>query len=278
MISIPIFRYEDMEINYIDEGKGAPLVFICGTFTKYQMWNYQIDYFRDKMRVIAFDNRGTGKSSRPDYPYTMDMLVEDTKNLLDHLDINGGVNLCGSSMGAMISMSFTLKYPHMVKTLVLCAPTAYYAPNAYQQNKIVFNNLKELDVESRVKYWFPIMYSRTFKKRLEKEVDLYNKISQDMNFCAQLRDSPTYRDYINQNEALKGFDIRDSLKKIKVPTLILSGDKDRLEVPGVLEFIKERIPNSELKKIPGAGHAFNIEAPTEVNELIWKHLQKHSEN
>jgi pimeloyl-ACP methyl ester carboxylesterase len=43
----------------------------------------------------------------------------------------------------------------------------------------------------------------------------------------------------------------------------------------MLEFIYERIPNSELQKIPGKGHAFNIEAPTETNELIWKFLKKY---
>ena len=61
-----------------------------------------------------------------------------------------------------------------------------------------------------------------------------------------------------------------------VPTLIVSGSKDRLEVPGRLEFINERIPNSVLEKIPGTGHAFNIEAPTETNKLIWNFLQKYS--
>ena len=99
---MPIFTHYGIDINYTDVGSGDPIVFVCGTFTKLQMWNFQIDYFRDKLRVIAFDNRGTGKSSRPDYPYTMNMLVEDLKNLLDHLGIEKALHSCGSSMGAMI--------------------------------------------------------------------------------------------------------------------------------------------------------------------------------
>jgi len=124
-------------------GSGKPLVFVCGTFTKYQSRNYQINYFKEKMRVITFDNRGTGKSSRPDYPYSMELLVEDLNNLLGHLGLNEGVHLCGSSMGAMISQIFTLKYPQIIKTLTLCAPTAYYPSITCDQNVLSYDSLKE---------------------------------------------------------------------------------------------------------------------------------------
>ena len=275
MKSMPFFTSNDVDINYIDVGSGEPLVFVCGTFTKLQSWNYQINYFKEKMRVIAFDNRGTGRSSRPDYPYSMEMLVEDLKNLLDHLGINEGVHLCGSSMGAMISQTFALKYPQIVKTLILCAPTAYYSSKACDQNVLAYDNLKELDLNKRVEYWFPFMYSRAFKKRLGEDKELYDEISKDMNFCAQIIDPPEYKDYINQNEALRDFDIRDSIKNITQPTFILSGAKDKLAIPGELYTMHEQIPNSILETIPGMGHAFNIEAPEETNNIIWNFLQKY---
>ena len=97
---MPSFSYNNIEINYIKEGSGEPIVFVSGTFTKLQMWNYQIDFFKDKMMVVALDNRGAGKSSRPDYPYTMDIFLEDLKHLLDYLNITEGIHLCGSNMGA----------------------------------------------------------------------------------------------------------------------------------------------------------------------------------
>ncbi len=91
---MPSFSYNDIKINYVMEGSGEPIVFVSGSFTKLQMWNYQIDFFRDKMTVVAFDNRGVGKSSRPDFPYTMEMFVKDLKHLLDHLCITEGIHLC----------------------------------------------------------------------------------------------------------------------------------------------------------------------------------------
>lgn len=159
---MPSFLYNDIELNYIMEGSGEPIVFVSGTFTKLQMWNYQIDFFREKMNVVAFDNRGVGKSSRPDFPYTMEMLVEDLRNLLDYLGITEGIYLCGSSMGAMISQKFALKYPKMAKTLILCAPTSYYPSKTSEQNLLAFNIVKDLDLEQRVKFWFPLIYSREF--------------------------------------------------------------------------------------------------------------------
>ena len=115
-----------------------PLVLVSGSFTKLQSWNYQIDFFKDKMMVIAFDKRGEGKSSRSDYHYTMEMFVEDLKNLLDHLDIKEGMHLCGSSMGAMIAQKFALKYPAMVKTLILCGTFSYYPSKTIDQNYLTY--------------------------------------------------------------------------------------------------------------------------------------------
>jgi pimeloyl-ACP methyl ester carboxylesterase len=274
---MPVFTFKDININYIDVGNGEPLVFVCGTFTKLQSWNYQINYFKEKMRVIAFDNRGTGKSSRPDYLYKMEMLVEDLKNLLDYLGITEGVHLCASSMGAMISQVFALNYPKIVKTLILCAPTAYIPVKTCDQNVLTYDMLKKLDLNKRVEYWFPLIYSRAFRKRLREDKDLYDQISRDMNFCAQIIDSPEYKDYINQNEALRDFDIRNIIKNITQPTLILSGLKDLMSISGMLTFIHEQIPNSIHEAIPGMGHAFNIEAPEDTNKIMWSFLQKYIE-
>ena len=239
------------------------------------MWNYQIDFFKEKMTVVAFDNRGAGKSSRPDFPYTMDQFVEDIKQLIDHIGIKEGIHLCGSSVGAMISQKFALKYPKMVKTLILCAPTSYYPPKTSEQNRLVWDHLKELNPEESVKYWFPLIYSRAFKKRLENDRAFFDEISKDMNFCAQLVDPPLYKDYINQNEAFKNFDMRGSIKDIIQPTLILSGSKDKMSIPGEIQSMHEKIPNSKLEIISGAGHAFNIEFPEETNRIIWKFVQEH---
>jgi len=96
-----------------------------------------------------------------------------------------------------------------------------------------------------------------------------------MSFCYHLVDPPLYKDYINQNEAWRNFDMRDSIKDINQPTLILTGSKDKMAMPGMTQSMCEEIPNSKLEIIPGAGHAFNIESPEETNRIIWKFVQEH---
>ena len=120
---MPIFKYNSIEINFLTEGIGEPIVFISGIGQKMSGWNFQIPFFKQKMRVITLDNRGVGKSSRPNYPYRMEMFVNDVKNLLDYLDIKEKIHLCGHSLGGMIAQHFALDFPEMVSTL-LCATAA----------------------------------------------------------------------------------------------------------------------------------------------------------
>lgn len=272
---MPIFSFNDIDINYIQEGKGEPLVFLSGTFTKLQSWNFQINFFKDKMMVIALDNRGTGKSSRPNYYYTIDMFVEDLKNLLNYLDINKDVHLCGLSMGGMIAQKFTLKYPSIVKTLILCATGCYYPSKTADQNIFLYNQFKEQDLEQTVEFTLKMLYSMPFRKKLLEDKELYEKVKRDMNFIAHTEDPPLYQDYINQNEALRDFDTREELSKILHPTLIISGSKDRMSIPGIPEFMHERISNSQLEFIKGLGHGLTIEDPKTVNNVIWRFIKEN---
>lgn len=227
------------------------------------------------MMVIALDNRGVGKSSRPDYPYTMDMFVEDIKYLLDYLNIHDKIHLCGLSMGGHISQSFVLKYPNVVKTLILCGSGAYINPTATEQQLIFFEILKKVNLEQRFQIVFPNVFSRSFRKKLENNEKLFELIKNDMNMIAYIKDPPRYQDYINQTAAEKGFDTRDSLHKIKQPTLIMVGSKDKLALPIESEFLHQKIPNSKLKVFDGLGHGFIIEEPEKVNNTIWNFIKEH---
>ena len=91
-------------------------------------WELQVNFLRSKnMQVVYFDNLGVGKSSRPDNPYSMEMFVKNIKDLIEHLEIKQKVHLCGISMGGMIAQQFALKYPDLVKSLILLATTAKVA-------------------------------------------------------------------------------------------------------------------------------------------------------
>jgi len=234
-------------------------------------WIFQIPFFRERMMVIAPHNRGVGKSSRPNYPYTMNMYLRDIKELLEHLNIKEKIHLCGLSMGGIIAQNFVLEYPDTVKTLILCATTSYH-PETSVKGVIESQQLMEnFDLEQKLKVRIAALYSRPFQKKLRSDKDLYEKIRK--NF---MEDPTTLQDWINQGAGIKNHDTRDSLYKIQQPTLILVGDQDKIIV-GLehSKFLYEKIPNSKLKIIKNVGHRFVDETPEEVNNIIWDFVQEN---
>lgn len=266
MIKFPFFKHNDVELFYIKEGEGEPLVLLSGLGSK-MSWMFQIPFFKEKMMVIASHNRGTGKSSRPNYPYKMDMFVEDLKQLLDHLELKL-FHLCGLSMGGMIALNFILKYPQMVKSLMLCATAAIYSPDAIIEAQELMLNFNP---EQKFKVRVAALFSRPFKKVLRQDKALYKRLEKEF-----MEDPTTLQDYVNQGTAVTGHDTTNDLDKIKQPTLILLGDDDRI-IPTLehSKLLHEKIPNSKLEIITNTGHGFNTEKAEEVNNLMWNFIKEH---
>ena len=234
-------------------------------------WIFQIPFFKEKMMVIAPHNRGVGKSSRPNYLYTMDMYLRDIKELLEHLNLREKIHLCGLSMGGIIAQNFVLKYPDTVKTLILCATTSYH-PETSVKGVIESQQLMEnFDLEQKLKVRIAALYSRPFQKKLKSDRELYQKIRH--NF---IEDPTRLQDWINQCAGIKNHDTRDLLHKIQQPTLILAGDEDKIMV-GLehSELMHEKIPNSRLEIIKNVGHRFVDEEPEKVNNLIWDFIKEN---
>jgi pimeloyl-ACP methyl ester carboxylesterase len=212
---IPFFQHDDIKLNYVIKGEGDILVLVHGIGCKLQGWHFQIKFFEKRMQIIALDNRGVGKSSRPNYPYTMEMFVEDIHNLLNHLDINVKIHLCGISMGGMIAQHFALKYPDKLKSLILCATSAKLEEGFYK----LVDGLKEmesLNPEEKVMEIFPFVFSRKFQRKLKEDKELFDKIKKDIFFIAPTRDPTNLQDYENQASAIKHHDTRKVVDQIKL--------------------------------------------------------------
>jgi len=226
--------------------------------------------------VISLDIRGSGKSSRPDYPYSIDMFVEDLKNLLEYLKIEKKIHLCGSSLGGFIGLNFVLKYPEKVKTLILCATAAQADQTGMNRRFKLYEDFVKMDMEQRINTILPNLFSRKFRKKLREDEGLFNQIKNDMNFITYYIDPPRYEDYINQLSALKDYDVRDFLQNISQPVLIMVGTKDIITPLGESELLHNKLPNSRLKIFDGVGHGFTIEAADDVNELMWNFIKQYS--
>jgi pimeloyl-ACP methyl ester carboxylesterase len=263
---MPYLKYNDIVLFYIEEGKGEPLILISGLGSK-NSWHFQIPFFKEKMRVVALHNRGTGKSSRPNYSYTLEMFINDIIALLDHLQIRQKIHLAGISMGGMIAQEFVLKYPEKVKDLILCATSPIHiGSNIVESQKM----MQDFSWEQKFKVRASALYARSYKKKLKRDVNLYKKLEQEF-----IEDATEVKDWINQGAAITNFDVTEHIHDIKLPTLILTGDEDSIINYQNSMILHEKIPNSILEVVPNSGHGFNVEESERVNQVIWNFIKMH---
>jgi len=126
---MPIANLDGININYRIYGEGEPLVLIMGFGTPLSMRIDQVRFFKKHFRVVAFDNRGVGRSHKPKGPYSTRMMAEDTAKLMDYLGI-GKAHVMGISMGGMIAQELAINHPDKVNKLVLACTYAAQDENS----------------------------------------------------------------------------------------------------------------------------------------------------
>jgi len=107
---VPVTKVGDINIYYEVHGKGEPLLLIMGYGSNSGHWFAILDKLAKERRVIVFDNRGTGRSDKPNVPYTAEMMVGDVSGLLDVIGVDT-TDIFGVSMGGLIAQGFALSYP-----------------------------------------------------------------------------------------------------------------------------------------------------------------------
>ena len=118
---MPKVQVGDVELYYEEYGEGVPVVLIHGLAGDCSAWKAQIASMEKNYRVLAFDNRGAGRSSAPDYPYTSSHFAADTIGLMDAVGITEPAHVIGRSMGGAIAQMMALDYPDRVRSLLITA-------------------------------------------------------------------------------------------------------------------------------------------------------------
>ena len=95
---MPILQRDDFASYYQDHGSGDPLILICGLSSDLSVWRLLLPELSKHARVISIDNRGAGRTSAPDEPYTIAQMADDVLAVMDHLQI-ASADIVGWSMG-----------------------------------------------------------------------------------------------------------------------------------------------------------------------------------
>jgi 3-oxoadipate enol-lactonase len=120
---MPYVRVNDIRMFYELQGDGEPLVVILGLGTDVSEWDVIFRWLANKYQVLAFDNRGAGRTDKPDIPYSIEMMADDTAGLIQALGMKQA-NVLGISLGGRIALTLALRYPERVKKLVLVSTSA----------------------------------------------------------------------------------------------------------------------------------------------------------
>ena len=236
-------------------GSGPLVLFLHGIGGNRNHWHYQLNFFARQYRAAAWDARGYGDSDDYEGPLQFDDFSDDLARVLDHLG-EPAAHLVGLSMGGRIARNFALRHPERVRTLTL----ANTSPG--------FDALSPAEVLRFVEE----RQSRTpdsLRRLLGRRAAPRAHEALLASFHALRNES-----YRKTLEASVAQDRAAPLENLKVATLVISGDEDRVYPPQLARRLAERIPGAELVVLEDCGHLSNLEQPDRFNEVLQDFLSR----
>jgi pimeloyl-ACP methyl ester carboxylesterase len=256
----------NVRLHVTDAGEGRPIVLIPGWPLSDEMYEYQYnDLINKNFRVIGITLRGFGKSDKPYGAYNYDVHALDIKKILDKLAIKDAV-LAGFSMGGAIAIRFAaLDNDDQVSKLVLIGAAA----PIWTQRKDFPYNLPKSAVDDLIKLNYqdrPKLLSDFAKIFSATETSLNEGIGNWLNgICLSASSHATAKCLV----ALRDTDLRNDLRKITIPTVIMHGKKDKICSFDLAKQLKIGILDSHIVAFENSGHSLFLEETPKFNaELI----------
>jgi pimeloyl-ACP methyl ester carboxylesterase len=237
---MPNVKVNGINMYYEVHGNGEPLLIIWGMGGEISTFVDYMDNLDEDYKLIFFDNRGTGRTDKPDEQYSFEMMAKDAVGLLDKLNIENA-HVLGISMGSRIALVMAAKYPGRVKSLILNVAAARSTCDDPQA-------------------------AHSYER-------LYTAMTQPGFLEIMGGYPPTVESFIRQFEALKNFDGRELLDKINVPTLLVNSTKDDSTPVKFAEELFEGISDSKLVLVE-EDHLFIRTKPYLLIEPVLEFLEE----
>ncbi len=256
-----IARLKDISISYKVDGKGEPLVMIMGFSANRSGWTAQIPFFRKYYQTVTFDNRGVGKSGKPQGPYSTRMMADDTMGLMDHLGIERA-HVLGVSMGGMIAQELAINYPQRVNKLVLAS--TYACQNGTSGDAPEQAKLADLPPQRVASAMIGLALNRPIYKFTFGVMGMIESRFIGVSGRAGIA---------GQMEACRKHNTLERLALITAPTLVIVGTQDRVIAPVSSDVIANKIPNARLVKLEGGSHSLPVEMKGAFNREVLNFLK-----
>ncbi len=259
-------KLPEFQMAYEDRGAGMPMLLIHGYPLNNRMWQPQLENLSDCARLIAPDLRGHGDSEFTSGVYTMDLLAQDCFELLQALEIQQKVVLCGLSMGGYVALAFYRLYPEKVAGLVLASTRA-----AADSQEAKANRDKSMEL-ARQQGILPIATGMA-ERLLSAQT-----ISTRPHLVQELIDLMTHNSLPAILGDLQGMKERtDSLSllpQIQVPVQIIHGAQDTIIPLAEAIQMQSMLSHAALCVLSDSAHLPNIEQPELFNNSVRAFLQQ----
>jgi 3-oxoadipate enol-lactonase len=230
-----------------------------------EFWRPVVDIVSKKAAVLTIDCRGHGASGKPSGPYSLTQFADDLADVLDGVGWPSAV-VAGASMGGCVAISFAAQYPSRTTGLGLFDTTAWYganAPKAWEERaqRGVADGMASL-VEFQKTRWFGDAFRTQHADVVERTIATFVKTDP--------------KAYAETCRMMGGFDLRDKLAALRMPTRVAVGEDDQATPIAMSKTIHEGISGSTLNVIAGGRHLTPLECPLQIAGEIEKLLEKVS--
>lgn len=277
--------FDGTPIYYEVRGQGEPLVLVYGIACIINHWHHQVEYFSDKYQVITFDLRGHQKSNPVINmnELTMESLSKDILGLLKHLGIKKA-HFAGHSFGAPIILNTYEMKPEAVMSMTfingfaknpikgmfgldVVEPFFHFVKSQYEHQPLLWNTLWKMAVDNPMSIYLAAL-AGGFNLRVThfKDIEVYMRGVARLNLQV----------FLKLFEELMDYNGEKVLPTIKVPVLIISGEKDSVTPLRFQYHFKETIPHAQFMLVPYGSHCTQLDFPDYTNLKMEKFLQSIS--
>jgi 3-oxoadipate enol-lactonase len=265
MVTMRTIRVNDVDLAYDIAGQGEPVLLIHGLGSARHDWDPQMAELSTRYRVISYDVRGHGDSSKPRGPYSVAQLGEDAAALIRELDL-GPVHVVGLSLGGMIAFQLAVDEPELVRSLTIINSGPEVVPH----------NLRE-----RMLLWTRLLLTALLgPARLGKMLarKLFPKPEQDVlrrAFIHRLAQNDR-RAYLAVTRAVLGWSVADRIGDVTCPVLVVAAERDYTPIARKRAYV-ERLRDARLEVIMDSGHATPWDQPKALNQRLLAFLDECSQ-
>jgi pimeloyl-ACP methyl ester carboxylesterase len=249
-------------------GEGPDVLLIGGLGDTVESWQFQLDGLADRYRLIAFDNRGAGRTAMPEGPVSVEAMADDAAHVLRALEVSSA-HVAGFSGGSIISQELALRHPEVVRSLVL--QSTWSVPDPYLRSWGLFVR-SFVEVAPSERAFLEGFFRWIYTARAHNDGTVDQIIEEVLAFPHK----QSTEDLQRFLDAFLDHDTTDRLGEIAAPTLVLAGGRDMTSRPELCRAVAELIPDARFEVMEEEAHQPFQEVPDEWNarvDAFWREVQ-----